>query len=598
MPAINQEINVQVHDSSVDRYVKKMEQSATATDWLIGKLDVYAETAKEAFTDSQRDRALDSLARQMDRIGLVFTSATAEAERFDLLARSSLADLAKNGDISANALGRSKFGDHLAKDVERQARAAEQRLAAEMKAAQTAANAAQKEINARNKAAAAAQREQDKIARAAQKAAKEQERLAQSTKKTESWAKRAVSAFMGFNKTSNPVEKLSNRLTRTVITLFSVRRVLRYITDAIERAPDKIGGAFSGMGTTVNDTFSRVVVNAMAGMQGGVEKLNAAMNSSSGQRFFRGLDTAAKLAGMAIGALLEGGAKLIDFLGNHAVEVFTVAAAAAAFFAAQMIVVHGAELLAAAPLVVTIGLISAFVTGLMKAGVTSEEIFTFIGKGAGWLYALGYNLVADTYNLLASFAEFFANFLNDPVGSIVHLLTDMADFAIGIFETIGKGIDAIFKTDIAGNLSSLRNKIQSWADENYGEKKITLDRMAHIDYSTTMESWGSAAGSLGNKLANGGLDSLTAVQLKAIKSDTSSIKKSVDSTKEDLKSLVDIAERQYINRINLTTQQPVITVNGQNTGNFKEDLQTLVDAITEILIEQTSSGATVATAMP
>lgn len=72
----------------------------------------------------------------------------------------------------------------------------------------------------------------------------------------------------------------------------------------------------------------------------------------------------------------------------------------------------------------------------------------------------------------------------------------------------------------------------------------------------------------------------------------------MDSTKEDLKSLVDIAERQYINRINLTTQQPVITVNGQNTGNFKEDLQTLVDAITEILIEQTSSGATVATAMP
>lgn len=597
MPAINQEINVLVHDSSVDRYVKKMEQSATATDWLIGKLDVYAETAKEAFTDSQRDRALDSLARQMDRIGLVFTSATAEAERFDLLARSSLADLAKNGDISANALGRSKFGDHLAKDVERQARAAEQRLAAEMKAAQTAANAAQKEINARNKAAAAAQREQDKIARAAQKAAKEQERLAQSTKKTESWAKRAVNAFMGFGRAANPVDKLSNRLTRTVITLFSVRRVLRYITDAIERAPDKIGGAFSGMGTTVNDTFSRVVVNAMAGMQGGVEKLNSAVNSPAGQRFFRGLDASAQLAGRAIGALLNGGAKLIEFLGNHAPEAFTIAAVAASYFAAQMLVVHGAELLAAAPIVLMIGLLAAIVVGLMNAGVTSEQIFTTIGKGFGLLYALIYNGVADIYNAYAAFAEFLSNVFNDPLGASARLFYDFGTKALNVVLAISKGLDALFGSNFTQTTQGWLDSLHEWGN-GLGSNKITIKRMERLSYSDTMEKWGSAAGSLGNKLANGGLDSLTAVQLKAIKSDTSSIKKSVDNTKEDLKSLVDIAERQYINRINLTTQQPVITVNGQNTGNFKEDLQTLVDAITEILIEQTSSGATVATAMP
>lgn len=597
MPAINQEINVQVHDSSLDRYVKKMEQSATATDWLIGKLDVYAETAKEAFTDSQRDRALDSLAKQMDRIGLVFTSATAEAERFDLLARSSLADLAKNGDISANALGRSKFGDHLAKDVERQARAAEQRLAAEMKAAQTAANAAQKEINARNKAAAAAQREQDKIARAAQKAAKEQERLAQSTKKTESWAKRAVNAFMGFGRAANPVDKLSNRLTRTVITLFSVRRVLRYITDAIGRAPDKIGGAFTKMGSTVNDTFSRVVVNAMAGMQGGVEKLNSAMNSPAGQRFFRGLDASAQLAGRAIGALLNGGAKLIEFLGNHAPEAFTIAAVAASYFAAQMLVVHGAELLAAAPMVLMIGLLSSIVIGLMKAGVTSEQIFTLIGKGFGLLYAVGHNSLVDLYNSGAAVAEFFANAWDDKLGATLRMLVAFCQNALDVLKPFTKALDDIFGSKLYDTTMWMQGIVDGW-NTKLGSNKITIARMERISYGETMEKWGSAAGSLGNKLANGGLDSLTAVQLKAIKSDTSSIKKSVDSTKEDLKSLVDVAERQYINRINLTTQQPVITVNGQNTGNFKEDLQTLVDSITEILIEQTSSGATVATAMP
>ena len=173
---------------------------------------------------------------------------------------------------------------------------------------------------------------------------------------------------MGFGRAANPVDKLSNRLTRTVITLFSVRRVLRYITDAIERAPDKIGGAFTKMGSTVNDTFSRIVVNAMAGMQGGLEKLNSTMNSTAGQRCFRGLDASAQLAGRAIGALLNGGAKLIEFLGNHAPEAFTIAAVAASYFAAQLLVVHGAELLAAAPIVLIIGLLSAFVIGLMKAG--------------------------------------------------------------------------------------------------------------------------------------------------------------------------------------------------------------------------------------
>lgn len=31
---------------------------------------------------------------------------------------------------------------------------------------------------------------------------------------------------------------------------------------------------------------------------------------------------------------------------------------------------------------------------------------------------------------------------------------------------------------------------------------------------------------------------------------------------EDIKSLVDVAERRYVNNVNLTAQTPVITVNG------------------------------------
>ena len=56
---------------------------------------------------------------------------------------------------------------------------------------------------------------------------------------------------------------------------------------------------------------------------------------------------------------------------------------------------------------------------------------------------------------------------------------------------------------------------------------------------------------------------------------------------EDIKSLVDVAERRYVNNVNLTALTPVITVNGANTGRTAADRQSLANAIRDILIEQT-----------
>lgn len=63
-----------------------------------------------------------------------------------------------------------------------------------------------------------------------------------------------------------------------------------------------------------------------------------------------------------------------------------------------------------------------------------------------------------------------------------------------------------------------------------------------------------------------------------------------------MKSLVDTAERRYVNRINLTAQTPVITVNGQNTGNTEADRRSLANTIRDILVEQVASGSTRSTA--
>ena len=74
-----------------------------------------------------------------------------------------------------------------------------------------------------------------------------------------------------------------------------------------------------------------------------------------------------------------------------------------------------------------------------------------------------------------------------------------------------------------------------------------------------------------------------------------SIEKSLDIAEEELKNLVDMAERQYVNKINLTAQSPVITINGQNTGNTAADRQRLADTLRDVLLEQIAAGSSTTT---
>ena len=55
--------------------------------------------------------------------------------------------------------------------------------------------------------------------------------------------------------------------------------------------------------------------------------------------------------------------------------------------------------------------------------------------------------------------------------------------------------------------------------------------------------------------------------LTNIDKNTGKIAKTVDLSDEQIKMLVDVAERKYVNNVNLTSQTPVITVQGQNTGS-------------------------------
>ena len=83
--------------------------------------------------------------------------------------------------------------------------------------------------------------------------------------------------------------------------------------------------------------------------------------------------------------------------------------------------------------------------------------------------------------------------------------------------------------------------------------------------------------------------------VSSIADSVGSIQKSVNMSEEDLKSLVDVAERRYVNQINLNAPTPVIQITGQNTGNTHADRMNLANTIRDILIEQVAAGSTVNT---
>ena len=60
-----------------------------------------------------------------------------------------------------------------------------------------------------------------------------------------------------------------------------------------------------------------------------------------------------------------------------------------------------------------------------------------------------------------------------------------------------------------------------------------------------------------------------------------------------MKAFVDMAERDYVMRVNLQSVTPNITVNGQNTGNTREDAEALADRIAAVLAEQRTSSPSV-----
>ncbi len=267
----------------------------------------------------------------------------------------------------------------------------------------------------------------------------------------------------------------------------------------------------------------------------------------------------------------------------------------------------------------------ALIVGALYAGVAAYNHFTgasvsATGIIAGVMSMLGahvYNTVAFMYNGFAVFANFIGNVFNNPVAAVKVLFYDMAQTVLGYLLNIANGIEGLVNK-IPGVTVDLTSGVESWIN-NLGAKSAAVKEssgwkeyfspMEYKDYGSAFSSGydkgsnffsnifgGGVGADLGNFSAGGASLGDINDKLGGIGKDVGSIKKSVDMSKEDIKLMVDMATQRYVNKINLTAQTPVITVNGANTGNTEADRKAMADVMALILQEQLAAGSTKSTA--
>ncbi|HBF4194860.1 phage tail tape measure protein [Clostridioides difficile] len=354
-----------------------------------------------------------------------------------------------------------------------------------------------------------------------------------------------------------------------------------------------------------------------------------------------GLYKAAILAGVAITAIqvswtalqafwtnLLNGSLLTNIMMNIAAKVSTDALSGSMLLLITTIVMVVATIaLVIAAVFVGVAVFNHFAgTSVSAIGIVAGAI-SVAAAFVGNLFIATGNLIIDIvaliYNSLASFAEFFANFLDDPIGSVIRAVSRMADAVLGILRSIASAIDTIFGSNLANAVSGWQDKLQGWTDKVAGEAKIKVERMdpnkLHFDRFNYGKAW-DAGYKWGDKLEANikdkfdiskiaekakkdlGLDDLwdkkyglgdgfgsaglnsplndAAKGAKDTAGNTAKMAKTMDKSQEDLKYLRDIAEQETINRFTGVN----IKIDMNNTNNISKDAD--VDGIVNVLKEK------------
>ncbi|MCB6475604.1 tape measure protein [Emergencia timonensis] len=209
------------------------------------------------------------------------------------------------------------------------------------------------------------------------------------------------------------------------------------------------------------------------------------------------------------------------------------------------------------------------------------------------------------WNFLASFANFFANFLRDPIGAAAHLIADFATTVLGLLSSLAQAIDTIFGTNLVDGINGWIDKVDKWADtKGNGKYKKEVDKINASDYYINRKSysgaykWGYEKGynlfsgdgnDTTSKIANiAGLDKIAGDTGKTA-GNTAKIADSLDITNEKLKYIRDFAEEEAIHRYTANTIK--IDMVNNNAINSDDDIDGIVTKLKTKIEEELASGA-------
>lgn len=248
------------------------------------------------------------------------------------------------------------------------------------------------------------------------------------------------------------------------------------------------------------------------------------------------------------------------------------------------------------PILLIIAAIAAVLFILSKLGVKLEQIVGFIGGLFGTLYANVYNVVAAIWNYWASFIEFFANAFNHPVYSIKKLFVNLANSTLDLVKQIAEAIDWVFGSDLAGNITSLQDKMEDWLGEMPEGYKVVqrMEEKSIVDAAKSGYDMGAGfVQGIGNALDGfkmDGLDGFAPREIDSIGSvgEVGKIKDKVDISSEDLKTMRELAEMKNIQ--NFVTLTPSVVFGDTHVKN-ESDIQTIIARISDAMDEHIASSA-------
>lgn len=388
------------------------------------------------------------------------------------------------------------------------------------------------------------------------------------------------------------------------------------VKNALLSATDDINEQFNDMPMTWGEAWILMKNQAVMSFQPVFKELNKFINSDIGSGFLEGVIGSFEVlseVGMGAVGLLESGAQCLSdnwtYVGAILAGVGTVFAMLGVAGAMSGLITAAAWVAVHWPFILIIALVSGLIISAMEAGTSFEEAGMIIGTVFGGIYAVGYNMVADLWNIFAVFAEFFANVFNDPVTAVAHLFFGLLDSILSVVENVANAIDALLNTNMSGAVSGFRGNMSNWVDTKFGENSVKIKRMAALDTATTA-SKGSALGSkLGKKMDNmsfsmdslkksipgvgaggggGGIGNGNIGNVGKVGS-VGKIDQDVNIADENIKLLRDLSERQYVAMVNLTVPQTSVAVNQTVAGGGASDMNAIADYIKNLLTGQNAS---------